>query len=86
MRSLFFFRFHFQGLKILPMAWNRLLRSAGGCEVVVSELGLASPFLLESGQEIGQKRALVDLQAVVSGNTYFAFTPICSGLGDTSKQ
>lgn len=46
-RSLFFFLFHFHGLKILPKAWKRLLRSAGGV-LACRLLDLASPFLLAS--------------------------------------
>lgn len=55
--SLFFFRFHFHGLKILPKAWKRLLRSGGGAAGVLEckELDLTSPFLLTESVDIVNK-------------------------------
>lgn len=48
--SLFFFRFHFQGLNILPMEENLLFLSGGGvcCVVVLSVADFISPFFFLS--------------------------------------
>jgi len=56
--SLFFFRFHFHGLKSFPMAANLDLRSAGGVattEVLLlpMELDFTSPFFFLSESKFG---------------------------------
>lgn len=51
--SLFFFRFHFQGLNIFPMEENLLFLSGGGvcCVVALSVADFISPFFFLSVKE-----------------------------------
>lgn len=79
--SLFFFRFHFQGLNILPMEENLLFLSGGGvcCVVVLSVADFISPFFfLSEKKKIKHSQQSISVCHNFPADVIFYTVPDCN--------